>query len=85
MVSKRCRAPAQQFTDARLIATVHRVAGSSGNSQQGAECWELEALPDQFLNCHIDNVGQIVAGPRSVQAGLDDYLSAVGPYAVNPT
>lgn len=36
--------------------------------------WKLEALSDQFLNRHIDNVGQIVAGPRGLQAGLDDYL-----------
>ena len=36
--------------------------------------WKLEALSDQFLNRDIDNVGQIVAGPRGLQAGLDDYL-----------
>ena len=67
----------QQFTDARLIATIHRVPGSSSDSQQATKGWKLEALSDQFLNRHIDNVGQIVAGPRGLQAGLDDYLPGI--------
>src|SRR6478735_853864 len=70
----------QQFTDPRLIATIHRVAGSSSDSQQGTKGWKLEALSDQFLNRHIDNVGQIVASPRGLQAGLYDYLP--GSWAV---
>ena len=48
----------------------------------------LEALKRRRISSSIaivDDVGQIVAGPRGLQAGLDDYLpGSCRPYAVTP-
>ena len=52
-----------------MVAAVHERAAGAGQLEQRAEGGQLAASAQQFLDAGIDDVGQVVAGARRLDAG----------------
>ena len=51
---------------------MHAITHMEDQAIQGTEGWKLEALLNQMLNRHIDQVGWIAHGVSSLLGGLLD-------------
>src|SRR5687768_7675876 len=49
--------------DAFIKSPIDRRPSCTSSAHERAERRQFEPLPDQFLNCRVDDVGQILADP----------------------
>lgn len=75
----------QSFINDRIELPVDSRPGSPSNLQQGSESRKLISLPHEFLDCDVDNVGEIVRVRLAARLAFATIFRAFASEAVTPT